>query len=583
MQKKVAIFGGGIGGLSCALELAEQGLDVHVYEAGPAVGGKARSQAKAGTGTDGREDLPGEHGFRFFPAFYRHIIHTMRRIPFSGRRTVADNLVGCDEMALAEAGRGAKRLPRHSPSSIGDFFQIVNAVEAFFAGSDIESGDLARFAGKMLEFLCSCDERRFGIYENVSFWRFVQGDRYGERFQRYIDASRFMVAMDARRGSARTIGAMVIQLLLDFRRPAGQNDRVLDGPTTARWIAPWEAHLRSLGVTFHMSRPLLGLSAHPTDDRITAAHVGGETAPIEADYYVLAVPIERVAACLGAVADRDPLLRKLVAAQHMTAWMVGAQFYLGGDVKVCRGHVGYPDSPWALSSISQAQFWEREGAPAFEQRYGDGRTKGILSVDICDWERSGRLTRRPAALCTSAEEVLAEVWVQLKDALNGGGEVLLRDEDRIDWRLDANVSFTEAGAMNSSPLLMHPPRSWWSRPEASSTIENLMFAADYVRTTTDLATMEGANEAARMAANAIFAREGRPRSAEIFPLVEDAGRLVALAKRIDHLRWEKDKNEPSFSTLNLRAGEEPTLERVRARQADVIAKLCDIDASGAAP
>jgi uncharacterized protein with NAD-binding domain and iron-sulfur cluster len=70
MKKRVAILGGGIGGLSAAQELAEQGsFEVHVYEAGPAVGGKARSQAKSATGAGGRADLPGEHGFRFFPAF----------------------------------------------------------------------------------------------------------------------------------------------------------------------------------------------------------------------------------------------------------------------------------------------------------------------------------------------------------------------------------------------------------------------------------------------------------------------------------------------------------------------------------
>jgi uncharacterized protein with NAD-binding domain and iron-sulfur cluster len=582
MRKKVAIFGGGVGGLSCALELAEAGgLDVHVYEAGPAVGGKARSQSKAGTGTEGRADLPGEHGFRFFPAFYRHVIDTMERIPLDGGRTVADNLVGCDEMALAEAGRGPQILPRHRPSSIGDFFHVVDAVEAFYAGAGIEGADLARFAGKMLEFLCACDERRFGRYEDVSFWRFVQGDRYAARFQRYIDASRFMVAMDARRGSARTIGAKVIQILLDFRRPSGQNDRVLDGPTTARWIDPWAARLRDLGVTFHPNRPLLGLSAHEREDRITGARVGGGGTPVEADYYVLAVPVERVAACLGAVAERDPLLQKLVAAQHLTAWMVGAQFYLQRDVPVCRGHVGYPDSPWALSSVSQAQFWSHAGGPAFEELYGDGRVRGILSVDVCEWEKPGRLTPRPASACTSAEEVLTEVWAQLKEALNGGGQEILRDDDRLDWRLDANVSFTDEGARNSSPLLVHPPRSWWSRPEASSRIENLMFAADYVRTTTDLATMEGANEAARLAANAVFAREGRARSARLFPLVEDAGRLVALAKRLDRRRWEEERDSPSFVAAGVRAGEEPTLERVRAREAGLVDELRRLDASGA--
>ena len=50
---------------------------------------------------------------------------------------------------------------------------------------------------------------------------------------------------------------------------------------------------------------------------------------------------------------------------------------------------------------------------------------------------------------------------------------------------------------------------------------NLCFAADYVRTHTDLASMEGACEAGRRAANAILDREGSAAArAEIWPLEE---------------------------------------------------------------
>ena len=83
--RRVAVLGGGMAGLTAAHELAERGFKVTVYE--PAAwGGKARSIPVAGTGRGGRRDLPGEHGFRFFPGFYHHVPDTMRRIPF-GRGT----------------------------------------------------------------------------------------------------------------------------------------------------------------------------------------------------------------------------------------------------------------------------------------------------------------------------------------------------------------------------------------------------------------------------------------------------------------------------------------------------------------
>src|SRR5439155_19738976 len=63
-----------------------------------ALGGKARSIPVHGTARGGRRELPGEHGFRFFPGFYHHVPDTMRRIPVRGNANgVHDNLVAANE------------------------------------------------------------------------------------------------------------------------------------------------------------------------------------------------------------------------------------------------------------------------------------------------------------------------------------------------------------------------------------------------------------------------------------------------------------------------------------------------------
>src|SRR5919205_3635902 len=114
----VAVLGGGVAGLSAAHELAERGFEVTVYEQRDAPGGKARSIPYAGSGTDGRADLPGEHGFRFFPGFYRHLPDTMSRIPAAGG-TVRDRLVGAERILFARAA-GANELlaPAHAPETL---------------------------------------------------------------------------------------------------------------------------------------------------------------------------------------------------------------------------------------------------------------------------------------------------------------------------------------------------------------------------------------------------------------------------------------------------------------------------------
>jgi hypothetical protein len=65
--------------------------------------------------------------------------------------------------------------------------------------------------------------------------------------------------------------------------------------------------------------------------------------------------------------------------------------------------------------------------------------------------------------------------------------------------------------------------TWRLRPEAVTAIPNLFLAADYVRTHTDLATMEAANEAARRAVNGILEADGFSGSrCDIWPLEEPA-------------------------------------------------------------
>ena len=60
---------------------------------------------------------------------------------------------------------------------------------------------------------------------------------------------------------------------------------------------------------------------------------------------------------------------------------------------------------------------------------------------------------------------------------------------------------------------MNTVDSWRRRPDAVTRIPNLFLASDYVKTHTDLATMEGANEAARRAVNGILAAKRLVRAA----------------------------------------------------------------------
>ena len=82
--------------------------------------------------------------------------------------------------------------------------------------------------------------------------------------------------------------------------------------------------------------------------------------------------------------------------------MNGIQYYLKRAVPISHGHAAYMDAPWALTSISQAQFWKERN---FARDYGDGRAVDCLSVDVSDWDTPG--SQGKSARRSSPDEVVA--------------------------------------------------------------------------------------------------------------------------------------------------------------------------------
>jgi 15-cis-phytoene desaturase len=282
-------------------------------------------------------------------------------------------------------------------------------------------------------------------------------------------------------------------------------DRLLNGPTNDAWVDPWRAHLTGqLGVTLVPNATVHSFNV--AGNRIGSVSVERDKRfeEVTADFYVVALPVEVMQGLVTPELVRaTPSLARL--GDLRTEWMNGIQFYLESDESLTNGHAIYLDSSWALTSISQRQFWRDFDLSEF----GNGRVGGILSVDISNWTTPGMFNGKPATAATSREEIKDEVWAQLKAALNAPDHVQLEDDNLIDWFLDPDIQLPNPGTVtNLEPLLINRVGSLVARPEAYTELGNLFLAADYVRTHTDLATMEAANEAARRATNAILAVSG---------------------------------------------------------------------------
>lgn len=534
MADRVVILGGGVAGMSAAHELIERGFEVEVYERQLLAGGKARSIPVFESGRDHGDKiehtaaikrflemrgyefrvdqrrlwLPGEHGFRFFPNFYRHIVDTLQRIPF-GTGTVANNLVDTTRILITEYDKPGVELPSRFPETVADVHTVLKAfLYAISPRDEIPYAEIETFAGCVWRIITSCEARRFEEYEKIGWWEFIGAEERSEAYRKYlaIGITRSLVAARATTASTKTIGDIFVQLLFGILTPGIASDRLLNGPTNLVWIQPWLEHLQALGVRYNFGTDVKAITCR--GGRIVGATVelDGRRSEVTGDWFVAALPIERMAPLVtDAMVAADPNLANLAPLSDNVQWMNGIQFYLTCDVPVTHGHVIYIDSPWALTSVSQRQFWD---IIRFEE-WGDGSVKGILSVDISQWDTPG-FNGKSAIDCTR-EEIAEEVWLQLKRSLNVGGQAVLRDEDLHFWFLDPDIVADPDDPRRMAdvePLLVNRVDTWRLRPEAATAIANLMLASDYVRTHTDLATMEGANEAARRAVNAILDRSG---------------------------------------------------------------------------
>jgi len=541
-KKKVVVIGGGVGGMSAAHELILRGFDVAVYELRGIPSGKARSIPFPGSGTGGRKDLPGEHGFRFFPRFYKHLPATMKHIPFGDKGSVYDNIVQGSRVEFARLDQPPFIVSSRFPRSFGDFEVIIKDI--FGEHPDFKPGELTFFAKRLYQLLTSCVDRRVAEYEKISWWDYIEAENKSVAYQKYLaeGLSHSLVAAKARVANAMTIGNVQTALMLNIITPGSSADRVLNGPTDEAWIYPWLSFLKKSGVDFQLNANVEEILF--ADGKVQGIKVeqNGSTFVVNGDYYVSGLPVEIMSRYISKeMLAADPALENIITLAPDVAWMNGMQFYLTEDVTVTNGHSLYVDSKWALTSISQKQFWPRIDM----SRYGDGTVRDILSVDISDWDTPGTYVNKAAKDCCE-DEIKQEVWENIKHSLlDSDGNQQFTDAMLNSWFLDPDIIIPHEdrphGDINLEPLLINKPGTLKIRPGAATGISNLFLASDYVRTTTDLACMEAANEAARRAVNAILEQSGSTaKPCKLFELYEPE--FFALFRHHDQKRF--DRGEP---------------------------------------
>ena len=541
--RRVVIAGGGVAGMSAAHELIRRGFEVVVGEYREVPGGKARSVPVPGSGVDGRPDLPGEHGFRTFPRFYRHLDDTMRSTPVHGG-TAYDRLVDTTRLLVAGGTASPVAMPDRLPHGIGGLVAWMREVLGPELFGSLDPGEAEYFADRMWQLLTSCPERAMAEYEHQSWWDYVGAQDRSDAYQRLLGVglTRSLVAAQAKKSNAKVTGDIFLQLVHGMVTPGRSTDLVLDGPTSEVWLEPWLDHLVASGVDYRTDHRLVAVEvADGAVEGFVFERSDGSRVVERGDAYLLCLPVEVVARLLGepdqqglceAIPGLRPDLESLAADAR---WMNGIQLYFRTDVPLARGHVLLLDSPWAITAVSQQQFWT-----ASLRDRGDGSVAGCISLDISDWEDPGH-TVGVAAEKATREEILEEVFVELAAATGTlTGEVTR--ENLHSWFLDPDIADIEPNERSrytdAEPLYVAATSSWGRRPEVATPLPNLFLASDYVRTNTQLPTMEGANEAARRAVNAVIGLTGS--TAEPCAVWDlHMPWYARLLRRLDHRRFER--------------------------------------------
>ncbi|HMV69362.1 MAG TPA: hypothetical protein PKA64_21145, partial [Myxococcota bacterium] len=461
--------------------------------------------------TGPRRALPGEHGYRFFPSFYRNVFDTMGRIPvlrsarraaglpadpvFDVYRTVLDNVRPVERHTFAFPGdRAPIDIDRRPNRSLRD---ALAAWRVFQRGLGFSLRDIALYQARLLRFLTSGESRRREA-EQVTWDAWVEADRFEPGFREAI--SQWSLALGGLRGDeadARTFGTTALQFVLDQleRRPVV--DGTLNGPTSQAWFEPWRRRLAQAGqapVRFHADQ-VERLELVGGEIRVVCRNgLGYEDGdgfapflPVGAQVVIATQPHEAWRLIRGLALRSDDVSRRegvrrfhtmlddegtftpaqLIKARPDCALrhFTGVQFFLPAHTHVASGHIYLPESAWGLTAVGQSQF-----RASRESDY-----HGVLSVDVGVTWAAGDDGR--SFWGSPRAEIARHIWDELRDAVRGGPAELPRELPT--WAIDGGLSWGEPSPEEApwlfdasrldtawlldpdpdrSPLLDEPPR-----------------------------------------------------------------------------------------------------------------------------
>ena len=496
-SKSVAVFGGGISGLTVAHEFSKLGYKVKVYEANPDAGGFFRSARRKED-----QDMPSEYSWHGMGPWYNNFFELIKEIPFDKHSNLYDNILSRPvEFGLA---------PNAGTANFGDSNSSNVDVKNLFS---MTSKEKWLWSWLMLKAWCS-NTRSSHKYSTI---------KAKEAWRPYLSASTLStwsstfgpwVGSDWCHVSFHHVAHFFRKQLVtkySYRHhgdseggPWDHKARtgwlLLNGPSSEVWFDKWVDYLKKQQVEFYWQAPLHRLSFE--ENKITAAELAnGET--VQADIYVLAVnPF-----CAADILKRTPLLenkpqlnlfRNLVQQGPHTQ----VSFRIGFKEKMLwprkRSALVLSDSAFNLTLFSQEQAWGKRSALGQD-------IQSLWTVTACVSKVQGPVHGLCLEKCTE-EQFLDEVLFQLKQSYalddlvkkaNGGKS--WQDFSIVKIKVWHEWEFSPEGIKSSQPKWVNATNTQQYMPKQKTTISNLVLAGAHTKTTADVWSIEAAVESGKLA------------------------------------------------------------------------------------
>lgn len=464
----IAIFGGGIGGLTVAHELSKLKHNIHIYEKKDQLGGLARTI---------RDDYScvTETSWRVIFGFYYNIFRL-----------------------ITEFNPDKRILTKYKHLNISD--KSMTFKEKLIILYNVLYG------------VCSSDKRLTDL-DAISWSQSlnnISNTNVVRQTAPWLGLHRDCASYNS------VIRIAIEQQMLPAYCNSSYGDYVTTKPTSEAIFDPWKQYLENNKVQIHLNSELISVKIK--DNKIQTAYVHNHKTnrkhKIKADYYVFSMPIEVLANLVTITPELQLGSLKQVQRlrNHNLHIQVSIQIYFDKSISFGdRNAFLLVESPWDLIVLMYDQIYQES-----DLCRKIPNVKGGWSVVACTHLYPGHFIKKPLIYC-SYEEIKTEIWYQIMESTKL--RQLVKQYNNFELSSDRilyisplwpTYEYIDGKLVTQEPKFTNNAGSLKLRPNIRTHIDNLFISTAYAKNGFDIYSMESACVSGIYAANLIDNRVCKP-------------------------------------------------------------------------